>query len=71
MIVAATGHRPDKLGGYGEEVFEKLVQLAMGFLEAHHSKITYGISGMALGWDMAYAEALCIKEIPWTAAVPF
>jgi hypothetical protein len=28
MIIAGTGHRPDKLGGYGDEVFNKLVSLA-------------------------------------------
>ena len=28
MIVAGTGHRPDKLGGYGKEVHERLVHVA-------------------------------------------
>ena len=28
MIVAGTGHRPDKLGGYGKEAHERLVHVA-------------------------------------------
>ena len=35
MKIAGTGHRPNKLGGYGEEVREKLVRTAEVWLMAH------------------------------------
>lgn len=67
MIVAGTGHRPNKLGGYSEEATERLVNLAMRNLGG----ATRVISGMALGWDTALALAALELEIPLTAAVPF
>lgn len=69
MILAGTGHRPDKLGGYKEQVFTRLTDLAVKCLERYAPEKV--ISGMALGWDQAVAEAACIKSIPWVAAVPF
>jgi len=69
MILSATGHRPDKLGGYSREVFGKLVRLAeLGIAKNAPTKI---ISGMALGWDQAIAQASINRGIPFTAAVPF
>lgn len=69
MIIAATGHRPDKLGGYTEAVDNKLRACATEFLTARApSKV---ISGMALGWDMAWAEAAMLLGIPVIAAIPF
>lgn len=69
MILAATGHRPDKLGGYGENVLDKLTYLAEKYLdEVDPDKI---ISGMALGWDMAWANAGIRLGYPVIAAVPF
>ncbi|MGX7874377.1 hypothetical protein ACVDG5_017945 [Mesorhizobium sp. ORM6] len=69
MIIAATGHRPPKLGGYGDEVRIALRALATDYLKIEQPEET--ISGMALGWDHAFAEASVELGIPFTAAVPF
>ncbi|RWE37428.1 SLOG family protein [Mesorhizobium sp.] len=69
MIIAATGHRPPKLGGYGQDVRRELFNLAMDYLEAERPASV--ISGMALGWDQAFALAAVMCGIPLTAAVPF
>jgi uncharacterized phage-like protein YoqJ len=68
MIFAGTGHRPDKLGGYGNDVRDKLRDLLVSTLEAYAP--TQVISGMALGYDMALAEAAIECNIPLIAAVP-
>ena len=67
-ILAATGHRPHKLGGYGMEIELKLKRLAREYITA--IKPDEAISGMALGWDMAFAEATIELGIPLTAAIP-
>lgn len=67
--LAVTGHRPDKLGGYNERTQRDLISLArieLARLEPHHV-----ITGMALGWDQAIAQAAIDLDIPFTAAVPF
>lgn len=69
MIIAATGHRPDKLGGYGAHVQAKLFKLARTYLES--SGATHVISGMALGWDTAIARAALDLNLKLIAAVPF
>ena len=69
IIVAATGHRPHKLGGYSFETFQKIRVLAQVWLV--DIQPTHVISGMALGWDQAVAQAATNLEIPFTAAVPF
>lgn len=69
MIICGTGHRPNKLGGYSDEAHIKLIDLAKWWL--HCTDTDKAISGMALGWDMAIAEACCQLELPWIAAVPF
>lgn len=68
MIVAATGHRPNKLGGYGDDITKALHITASKALDGIASKV---ISGMALGWDMAIASAAVDLDIPFIAAVPF
>ena len=69
MIVAGTGHRPDKLGGYGHDVRMKLVAVAREWLEDNNvSKV---ISGGALGWDQALAEAAQELTLPLLMALPF
>lgn len=69
MIVAGTGHRPDKLGGYNRELFNALCGYAAVVLtERRPSGV---ISGMALGWDQALAVASVRLCIPFVAAVPF
>lgn len=68
-VVAGTGHRPGKLGGYSAASRNDLINLARGFLlKTKPKKI---ISGMALGWDLAWAEAAVELRIPLVAAVPF
>lgn len=69
MIIAGTGHRPDKLGGYGQITFTALTALARDWLSEHRPHQV--ISGMALGWDQALAQAALDLRIPLIAAVPF
>jgi hypothetical protein len=69
MIVAATGHRPDKLGGYAPAWSERRLILARRWLEVVRPERV--ISGMALGWDQAWAQAAVDLGIPFVAAVPF
>lgn len=69
MIIAATGHRPHKLGGHGPDMHKRLLHLARNYLQQHKPKAI--ISGMALGWDMAWAMAGLEFGIPLIAAVPF
>ena len=69
MIVAGTGHRPNKLGGYTRDARTRLFNTAIKSLE--HLQPTKLISGMALGWDQALARACVELNIPFIAAVPF
>ena len=74
MILAGTGHRLDKLAlpghsGYSDFVRDRLVDLAEAVLRKLGPDKVY--SGMALGWDMALAEAAWRCDLPWVAAVPF
>jgi len=69
LIVAGTGHRLDKLGGYASWAYDLLVQLAIMILSALKPKKV--ISGMAIGWDQALAEAAVRLGIPFVAAIPF
>lgn len=68
-VYCGTGHRPSKLGGYGARAFARLVAVARGALERDRPDEV--ISGMALGWDMALAQAALDLGIPLRAAVPF
>lgn len=69
MIIAGTGHRPDKLGGYGQVALVHLVNLAEDWLDENKPDVV--ISGMALGWDYALACAALNLGVPFTAAIPF
>ena len=69
VVIAGTGHRPLKLGGYSDEVDDRLRALARAALLKYAPAAV--ISGMALGWDMALAEAAIELGIPLVAAVPF
>lgn len=63
MIVAGTGHR---------EIALPPARLVNSIAERLHMLgAKRVISGMALGWDMALAEAALLLDIPLTAAVPF
>ncbi len=68
MIVAGTGHRPERLGGYGQDVFQRLVDLGHAYIV--NKRPTSIISGMALGWDQALAQAAIDCGVPFIAALP-
>lgn len=68
MVIAGTGHRPNKIGGYSAENFLKLTSLAEKTLIELKPNIV--ISGMALGWDQALAQAAINLEITFVAAIP-
>lgn len=71
MIVAFTGHRPNKLGGYNlpnQTYIYVCQQIEKTLKELNPEKI---ISGMALGVDQ-WATSIAIKlGIPFIAAIPF
>jgi uncharacterized phage-like protein YoqJ len=70
-VVAFTGHRPNKLGGYRipNPTFTAVTEQIRSALE--DLKPTQAISGMALGVDQ-WAAQICIElDIPFIAAVPF
>lgn len=73
VIIGVTGHRPDKLGGYGNSAQQKVTDFAYQELQSLQKIILFDkvITGMALGWDQAVG--LCCLElgIPYIAAVPF
>lgn len=70
MRIAATGHRPNKLGGYhNTEADNRLRLTAHRYLSKTQPAVV--ITGMALGWDQRVAEAALLAGIPFVAAVPF
>ena len=71
LVVAFTGHRPNKLGGYNtpNPTYNDVCDAIEKLLEELRPKMA--ISGMALGVDQWAAE-ICIElDIPFIAAVPF
>jgi len=68
-VFAGTGHRPPKLGGYGPDAENARVDFAIWALKKHKPESI--ITGMALGWDMALAEAALLSDIPYAAYIPF
>lgn len=69
MILSFTGHRPEKLGGYEDAVKRRLCLFAHRIIARAQPSCV--ISGMALGWDQAVAEAALLAGVPVTVAVPF
>jgi len=69
MIIVATGHRPDKLGGYNCETINELAELARKYIIEHKPEKV--ITGMAQGWDTAVAMACVSLKVKFTAAVPY
>jgi uncharacterized phage-like protein YoqJ len=72
MIIAGTGHRPDKLfrtDCYGDAPRLRLEAFAETILREIDAKVV--VSGMALGWDQAIAEAALRIGIQLVAALPF
>lgn len=71
MIVAFTGHRPDKLGGFklpNPTYIKVCRQIESTLKELKPEKV---ISGMALGVDQWAAFIAHKLNIPFLAAVPF
>lgn len=69
LRLAFTGHRPAKLGGYSPASQTRLLRFAELIIAA--LKPAEVISGFALGWDLAIAEAAIRANIPLIAALPF
>lgn len=67
-IIAGTGHRPAKLGGYSSTIFDRLCRFAKSELETLSPSLV--ISGMAQGWDQALAIAAIQLSIPFDAHIP-
>jgi len=70
MIIAGTGHRPDKLGGYSPAALSHLIRFARHRLSLLPEPPSI-ISGMAQGWDSALAFAALELKLPLTCAIPF
>lgn len=68
-IVVATGHRPQKCGGFTDRAQRLLRQIAIDWLSALNPR--GAISGMALGWDTAIVEACLHLGLPYVACIPF
>lgn len=68
LIICGTGHRPGTLGGYGDDIYRRLVDLASAALGKYQPVRV--ISGMALGWDQALAEASINLGIETIGAIP-
>jgi len=72
-IVACTGHRPKKLAPapecYSIQFLKSLTKLAEKYLKQLNPYMV--VSGMALGWDTAIAQAAIKLNIPLIAAIPF
>lgn len=71
MIIAVTGHRANKLGGYKlpNPTYIKVCQeIEKNLLKLKPDKV---ISGMALGADQYFAYVAHKLNIPFIAAVPF
>jgi uncharacterized phage-like protein YoqJ len=71
LVVAVTGHRPDKLGGY--KVPNEMYDLVVAGLVKSFEKFkpAFIITGMSLGVDQWAAEICVNMGIPFVAAVPF
>lgn len=69
MKIAATGHRPEKLGGYDTANLHASARIARQYLQL--ADVTEVVSGMAQGWDTAVALAALSLGVPLVAAIPF
>ena len=81
-VVAVTGHRPPKVGGYAagnplEQAVRKALRTALvnlrdlRRLQGDPEGKLCALTGMALGVDQWFAEAAIDLGIPFVAAVPF
>lgn len=69
-VISVTGHRPDKLGGYGDTIFQQRVERVFARW-CENNRPALVITGMALGFDTHVARMCRDLEIPFVAAVPF
>lgn len=70
MIIAATGHRPDKLpGGYSFTTYARGMLIAREYLQALKPSLV--ITGMAVGWDQAVGVAAKMTGTPYDCYIPF
>lgn len=69
LVLAATGHRPNKLGGYGDTARSLIYRLASESLLTHTPDVL--ITGMAQGWDMELAQAAADFGLEYWAYIPF
>lgn len=67
-MITVTGHRPNKLGGYSDDVYNRLITLAEKWVSNKEEMV---LTGMALGWDQACAQACLNKGTDYTAVIPF
>lgn len=72
MVIAVTGHRPNKLGNeysmngpISTKIYNRLCEIVDEY------KPDRMISGMAIGVDMIWANVAIRKNIPFIAAIPF
>lgn len=66
LVLGCTGHRPQKTPNYN---YKKLYDLAVLYLKQYWPQEV--ISGAALGWDTAIAEAAIDLDISLELAIPF
>ena len=70
MILGVTGHRPKYLPGqYSNYTYQILLKISNGIIKKYQPEII--ISGFALGFDIAMAEAAINNNISVVAAIPF
>lgn len=70
MILGISGHRPQKIGGFGENPLRGKVRQKMREFFVEH-KPSLVLTGMALGVDQWAAELAISLKIPFHAYVPF
>lgn len=71
MIVAVTGHRPGKVGGYVLYNTTQLMVIAKLHAVLDALQPAKVITGMALGVDQWMAEVCVDRRLPFLAAIPF
>jgi uncharacterized phage-like protein YoqJ len=70
LIIAGTGHRPDKLGGWeNTEAYRELVIFLRDYVLINGEAGV--VTGCAAGLDLALGEAAIEACIPLMAAIPF
>lgn len=68
-VVCGTGHRPQDIPDYRDELFPVLVQIAEDALRRVGAQVT--VTGGAIGWDQAMAQASLNLKLVTVVSVPF